>query len=132
MTPQEEYQKQLQTEHELINRRLTWLLTSQTILFAALGFMLEKGVLSMQNKLFSIIVACLGLAISVFILIGIIMGVIAKITVWNDYNSCNETKPKVQLGVRTWITFGALIPDVCIPLAFVFAWIMFFLVKFCI
>ena len=43
MDKQEKYEQRLQFEHELINRRLTWLLTSQRILFAALAFVLGKG-----------------------------------------------------------------------------------------
>lgn len=34
---EDKYFKRLEFEHELINRRLTWLLSSQTILFAAYG-----------------------------------------------------------------------------------------------
>jgi hypothetical protein len=37
-----EYAERLKFEHELINRRVTWLLTSQSILFAAYGVALEK------------------------------------------------------------------------------------------
>ena len=33
----QEYWKRLTFEHDLINRRITWLLSSQTILFAAYG-----------------------------------------------------------------------------------------------
>ena len=38
----EDYHKTQAFEHSLINRRITWLLTSQGIFFAALGFVLGK------------------------------------------------------------------------------------------
>ena len=40
MAESKSYDDRLKFEHDLINRRLTWLLTSQSILFAALAFVL--------------------------------------------------------------------------------------------
>ncbi len=118
MTKQEKYDKQLSTEHELINRKLTWLLSSQSILFAALAL-----VISMDLKLpqqFSKVIAILGILISSLIWVGVVMSIVAKVLIWKDYNK--EPLNNVGLGVRNWITFIALIPDFFMPLAFVFAW----------
>ena len=118
MVEQEKYDKQLSTEHELINRKLTWLLSSQSILFAALAL-----VISMDLKLpqqFSKVIAILGILISSLIWVGVVMSIVAKVLIWKDYNK--EPLNNVRLGVRNWITFIALIPDFFMPLAFVFAW----------
>ncbi len=119
MNNQENYQKRLFFEHDLINRRLTWLLTSQTILFAALAFVLGKEELSVQQSFFSEIISILGMGISIAILIGVLMGILAKVMTWRDAKAIDKNQ---QFGVRTWITMIAFIPDVFMPIAFAIAW----------
>jgi uncharacterized membrane protein YidH (DUF202 family) len=118
MDKQEKYEQRLQFEHELINRRLTWLLTSQSILFAALAFVLEKERMDPLQKEFSKIISVLGISIALAILIGVIMGIAAKILTWQDSKKAGAK----HFGVRTWITFTAFIPDVFMPIAFAVAW----------
>ena len=118
MDKQEKYEQRLQFEHALINRRLTWLLTFQGILFAALAFVIEKeGVAPLQNE-FSKFISVLGISIALAILIGVIMGIAAKIMTWQDSKNVSAK----HFGVRTWITFTAFIPDVFMPIAFAVAW----------
>lgn len=123
----ERYENRLKFEHELINRRLTWLLTSQTILFAALALLLTTDVspdaekLSVYLKSLKNIISFLGKAISISILFGVLMGFMAKIMLWCDYNKEHPINER-PLGVRTTISFLAFIPDVLIPLAFIIAW----------
>lgn len=119
MDKQEKYEQRLQFEHELINRRLTWLLTSQSILFAALAFVIEKGDMSPQQEAFSKIVPVLGICISIAILIGVLMAIMAKTITWQDSKA---KAGATNFGVRTWITFIAFIPDVFMPIAFAVAW----------
>jgi hypothetical protein len=127
MDKQEKYEQRLQFEHELINRRLTWLLTSQSILFAALAFVIEKeGMAPLQNE-FSKIISVLGISIALAILIGVIMGIAAKVTAWREYNSkIIPPEDKKPLGVHTWITSIAFIPDIFMPIAFAVAWYCIF------
>lgn len=122
MTEPEQYDHQLHFEHELINRRLTWLLTSQSILFAALAIVLGKEVLPKQQALFFNSISLLGILISLSILIGVLMGITAKIMTWVDFNRGKSPAEKKQLGVRTWITFIAFAPDIFMPIAFVVVW----------
>ena len=117
-----QYERHLQTEHELINRRLTWLLTSQSILFAALAFVLGKDIDPVQQKAFLLVVPMLALVISLSILIGVIMAIIAKFTIWKQYKK-EQILPDLPLGVSTRITRIALIPDLFIPIAFIAAWL---------
>jgi hypothetical protein len=112
--------ERLRFEHELINRRLTWLLSSQSILFAAYGVALRTGgpgtSASEIVDLFLRVTAITGTVIAILILIGVVAGILAKRTVWKD------SKEK-QFGVRTWITYLGLVPDVLLPIVFAVAWI---------
>jgi hypothetical protein len=105
----------MQFEHELINRRVTWLLTSETILFAAYGVALEK------EPLFLKIVAIVGLAVSAAVFAGIVALLLAKIYTWLDFRdvSGNENEP---FWVRTWITFVGFVLDLALPVVFAVAW----------
>lgn len=157
MKESKEYFEKLEFEHELINRRLTWLLTSQSILFAALAFVLGNefvregrvGAKTLANAFsrsdFFNILGCLGFTISLLIWIGVFMGIIAKCTTWYDErmkhwyadvkrpwilplllkDACSKRNRKneiLPLGVRTYITLIALVPDFFMPLAFAWAW----------
>ena len=122
MTDKDELNKQLQIEHELINRKLTWLLSSQSILFAALAFVVGKDVPQAHHDLFFNIVPMLGMSISLLILIGVLMAVAAKVVCWKDYNRISHSVERQPFGVRNWITFLALMPDIFMPIAFIVSW----------
>lgn len=132
-----EYLDRQKFEHELIDRRVTWLLTSQTILFAAYGLGVSKD--SDIPQLFLNAVAVSGLLSSLFLFIGIVAGVRAKWQSWQDYlklqNQCNEVDGSAasvpenlddfrkEWGVRTRITKLAIVPDLFLPLIFLGAWV---------
>ena len=111
-------------EHELINRRLTWLLSSQTILFAAYGVAIglrptatEPVAESDVVDFFLNVTAITGAFIACLILIGVIAGIRAKYWVWKDSGE-NEW------GVRTQVTVLAQVPDTLLPVVFAVAWIL--------
>lgn len=131
-----EYLNKQQFEHDLINRRLTWLLTSQSILFAALALALGNDVVENHRATFMLILPLLGIVISAFTFLGVLMGVIAKYTNWQDELKAQQKRKAnaeqngeefieepVDWGVRAWITRGAITTDLAIPLAFLGAWI---------
>jgi hypothetical protein len=107
--------EKLRFEHELINRRITWLLSSQTILFAAYGVALGTAQAGMAET-FLKVTALSGIVIAGLIFIGVVAGILAKRTVWKDSR-------KKQFGIRTWITYVALIPDILLPVVFAVAWL---------
>jgi hypothetical protein len=113
-----EYRDRLGFEHELINRRLTWLLTSQTILFAAAGLALGEKSDKLKVEPFIKVVAISGAVIASLILVGIVAAILAKIPVWNDYRS-QEGRKNEPFGARTEITFVAFLPDIFYQL---FSW----------
>lgn len=113
-----DYWERLSFEHELINRRLTWLLTSQTILFAAYGFSVRATNPRVADS-FRQVTATSGIVIAALILLGILAGIAAKHSVWRDYRRSHSNEP---FGVRTWVTYVALVPDILLPVVFIVAW----------
>jgi hypothetical protein len=112
----EEYTRRMQFEHELVDRRLTWLLQSETILFAAYGIALEKTPWFLKT------VSIVGLTVSTAVFIGIVASLSAKYYTWQDFKKASENE-KEQFWVRTGITCAGFVPDLALPLVFTGAWI---------
>jgi len=124
----ENYEKRQAFEHDLINRRLTWLLSSQTILFAALALIVHNDVKEEYKTLFFKTISYLGIFISISIFISICMGIVAKYLNFRDEQKNQEKNPHkydgpVQWGVRWYITAIALVPDIAMPVGFFAAWV---------
>lgn len=119
MDERSKFEERGKFEHELLNRRVTWLLTSQTILFAAYGLSISE---KSDGKVFREVIPIVGIVLSSIILIGIIAAFIAKIVAWRDFRSSDEKYKKEPLGIKTWITVMGYIPDFFIPIIFTVAW----------
>ena len=111
------HEGRLRFEHQLINRRLTWLLTSQSVLFAAYGFATRPQT---PPTVFLIVTPIAGAVISGLILIGVVCGILAKYFAWDEFK---VKYPREPFGVKTWITFVAFVPDVLLPVVFAGAWV---------
>lgn len=117
-----EYDNRQKFEHELIHRRITWLLSTQSLLFAGAAIAIEK-------QPFVIIISLVGIIISIFIFIGVISGIKAKRQNYldelgkqqNENKSSYESNP-LQWGVRTDITEKAMFTDQALPIVFALAW----------
>jgi hypothetical protein len=112
----QEYLDSLKFEHEQINRRLTWLLTSETILFAAYGLVIEKA----ADQILPVIAGA-GIWIAAFILLGVCAAATAKHCALRDFRTASG-KSDEQLGTRTWITYIGFIADFALPVVFIVAW----------
>lgn len=111
------HEKRMHFEHDLINRRLSWLLTSQTILFAAMGLAFSDKKLINQAEAFVKFIPIMGAVISMSIFSGVLAGAIAKYKIWKGSES-------EQWGVRTWITRWALFgTDLLLPIIFAISWL---------
>jgi hypothetical protein len=131
----DDYVEGLEFEHELINRKITWLLTSQTILFAALGLTLRTPTLTFVQ-----VIAVVGLVIGIIVGAGLAGNFRAKWLVYSDFKAFNEELPgepqprwgvrrgtnRVEWGVRTPVTVWGMIVDLLIPIMFVAAWVFVF------
>jgi hypothetical protein len=122
MTNAAKFHERERFEHELINRRLTWLFTSQTVLFAAYGIASRSNDPHF-NHAFLRVTAIIGALIAGLILLGIVAAILAKRTAWKDYQTI---EPNAQFGVRTWITYMAFAPDLLLPVIFGLGWIYIF------
>ncbi len=113
----------LKFEHELIDRKLTRLLTSQTILFAAVSFAANRA-----DATFIRILALTGLALCLAIAFGMAGNFRAKWYVYDDYRQMGKDRrtpaePPVQWGVRTFTTKWGMIADFLVPMIFTGAWV---------
>jgi hypothetical protein len=110
-----EYMDRLKFEHELINRRVTWLLSSQSLLLAAYAFALGKG-----HRLFLMTLAATGIAIALCVLVGILASFTAKRVTWRHFVGLgNRGEP---FWANEWITYVGFMPDVALPIVFAIAW----------
>ena len=114
-TSQPEYFRRLEFEHELIGRRIGWLLTSQTILLAAYGFSLGKEMPQAAAPFFQRLIPIVGLSVSVTVLFGVFAGVLAKYHTWKDFE-------QTEWGIRTHVTYIGLVPDFALPVIFALVW----------
>lgn len=121
-TKEDKFHERERFEHELINRRLTWLLTSQSVLFAAYGIGLGSTRPHVADT-FLKATAISGTLIAGLILIGVLAAILAKRTAWKEYK---KIAPNAQFGVRTWITYLAFAPDILLPIIFGLAWMYIF------
>src|SRR5205809_5789770 len=114
-----EYHRRLGFEHELIGRRIGWLLTSQSILFTAYGLTLDKQ--GHAADLYRLWIPRLGPLLAFAVLCGVIAAALAKYRTWRDFQKDN---PSAFWGVRTYITIIGLIPDFALPLIFASIWMV--------
>ena len=112
-----EYLRRLEFEHDLINRRMGWLLTSQTILLGAYGLTLDKT--GATADLYRRAIPTLGLWSAIAVLLGVTASALAKFFTFWDFR---RDHPSAQWGVRTCITILGLVPDFSLPTIFVLAW----------
>jgi hypothetical protein len=126
-------------EHILINRKTSWLLTTQTILFAAYGLTLGSNAVdkSVAKNIYEFrkVVASAGFAVAAVTLVGIVGLIISKFISFREYSEFYELPyptldlpgplrgRKLQWGVRTHNTWLTLAPDVLLPIIFAGAWL---------
>lgn len=123
------YCSQIDKEDELIDRRVNWLLTSQSILFAAVGLSGNETA---------------GIVLSVVPWVGLWSSFAIGVTIWaaslsltqyrnNLKKLCDPKKDPdqyyPQLHRREWIIVSGLLPSSIVPLMFSAAWIAVILMK---
>ena len=129
----EDYNARQEFEHELINRKTTWGLTTQAILFAAYGVTLDSRIWD-EGISFREIVAWSGLAVAIAMFFGVIFVVRSKRLSWKEYANFYYAakdhfppqplrKRPLQWGVDTGNTWLSLLPDILLPVIFATAWV---------
>ena len=119
-------------EHQLIDRKTSWALTTHGIMFAAYGVALQGGEEVTQQ--FRSTVAWTGLSVAAITLVGVVFVVASKWRAFMLYKHYFEKIEKVRnrpdlpgisplkWGSGLFNTAGTLLPDFCLPLAFIVAW----------
>ena len=126
-----DYNDQQKFEHELINRKTTWSLTAQGILFAAYGVTLSKQAPPEASE-FRNAVAVSGLAVAALTLIGVVFLIRSKLDSYRDYKN-HFADGRYLPGPYKWQTlkwgpagkantFATLIPDFGTPVLFIVTW----------
>ena len=106
-----------QYECELINRRLTWLLTSQSLLFAAYGLVFKSNKPNVQELTHAI--SLFGGIIAGVIMLGIMSSIVASCCLWYEVQSKYPDEP---LGVRNKTTLLSWCTDISLPGIFIYTW----------
>lgn len=125
--PDDHYFEQQKFEHELIDRKVSWLLTSQTVLFAAYGLSFSGGygetedVIARRAALQETLEA-VGLSLAVIATVGVSVHTISKIATWHQYKRGSSSE--LTWGPATANTALGAFADIMVPLAFAAAWIL--------
>jgi hypothetical protein len=128
-----DYQDGQRFEHELINRKTTWWLTAQALLFTAYGVTLRTDA-EPAAIWFRDVVAAAGVALAVITLVGVVAVIVSKVLAWRTYatffaRSTRHLPPPLdgaplQWGVCTLNTVLTLAPDVLQPIILGVAWLV--------
>lgn len=134
-----DYQSRQAFEHQLIDRKTVWFLTTQGLLFTAYGVVSssDKVMEATRRQVVLDGLSKLGVFLSVLALVGVGAMINSKRISWRDYrNRFGETIPRfvpkrawarnrLPWGVRTSNTLVSLIPDLLYPVAFGSTWLVF-------
>ncbi|MDQ0078525.1 hypothetical protein [Arthrobacter oryzae] len=138
----DDYRKRQEFEHLLIDHKISWFLTTQTIMFAAYGLTVAQAEDAEGVSTFRIVVPCVGLILGILTCIGVIAVVNSKRLSFLGFKAYCEAKkfqppephvamkvenaaPNVEWGVKTGNTWLTLIPDIFTPFLFAGAWFVF-------
>ncbi len=119
-----DYNNRQKFEHELVNRKTSWMLATQGLLFAAVALGKNDGRLDDIDR----VVAWSGLFVAAIVFIGVIALIRSKWTSHKEYeevfrkSSSPLDGPPFKWGAGTRNTALTLAPDVALPVVFFFAW----------
>ena len=105
-------------EAALINHRITWLIASQSILFAGYAILVSSS--KFESQLIQDITQVfvfVGKSTALLIFVGIVAACLAVFFIWNDSHVQDPKR-----GLRICTTVAGLSPAVALPIVFFFAW----------
>lgn len=122
--------KRQEFEHQLIDRKTTWLLSTQSILFAAYGVTFSRVVSEETVDEFRSVVAWTGVSLSALTMVGVLALVTSKrlyLSKSREYFAGKAVPgptlgDPIAWGAKTWITVLSLVPDLTFPIVFILAW----------
>jgi hypothetical protein len=128
-----DYNRRQEFEHDLLNRKTTWMLATQAILFAAYGLTVGSGSTDGGLDRFRKVVAGSGLSIALITLVGVVFIIRSKYLSWTAYRKFFKESgaPKLprpldrealQWGVNDRNTWLTLLPEALFPIVFIVGW----------
>lgn len=129
----DDYNHRQEFEHELIDRKTTWLLTTQAILFAAYGVTFERNYTDERLDRFRLVIGWSGLLIAAIVLVGVLGLIRSKRLSWKAYKDFFDGPQapdlptpfdglQLEWGVNSHNTKLTLLHDVLLPMVFIGAW----------
>jgi hypothetical protein len=113
---------QIGREDSLVNNRLTWLLTTQGLLFAAFALVLEKdGAQLLKNELIKVL-PLVGIVLSILCLLGVVGAIVTIRGLQKRWRKLDYDFAPPPCGVGCAWGFG-FIPSLGLPLSFLYAWL---------
>jgi Na+-translocating ferredoxin:NAD+ oxidoreductase RnfD subunit len=85
-----DYRNGQEFEHQLIDRKTSWFLTAQTILFAAYGLSSQETPETSLAQDFRNVTASSGQVLALIALVGVLSLVVAKVVHWRKYRAFFE------------------------------------------
>lgn len=126
------YNGRQEFEHDLINRKISWFLTTQSIMFAAYGLTIKEAPDREEAEIFRCVVAWVGLLLGVITVFGVGAVINSKWRSFHAYRSfCKMEKIKpmephgaseAKWGLGTLNTLVSLAPDILTPVLFIAGW----------
>lgn len=104
-------------EDALINHRLTWLLASQSLLFAGYSVLLEICTATERIERLIWWIPLLGIVTSLLLLVSITAAIAAMWCLRREYHD-------LRLDVNRATTIAGFVAPISLPVVFVFAWVM--------
>ncbi len=128
------YNRRQEFEHELIDRKIRWMLTSQTILFTAYGLTLSSKIPQADADRLQGVAILVGSSSSLLTLIGVLMALLAKVYSWRQYQAFFGDHPpepyrnmRLPWGANTRIATVSMVAELLMPCVFVGAWLWLWL-----
>ena len=113
---------QIEREDGLVNYRLTWMLTTQGLLFAALALLTGTAIDTEIRAMLAWLLPWIGIALSVIALVGVSAANHQITYLKKKWEMLDYDKAPRPYGWPWAWRFG-LVPSVCLPVVFIAAWI---------
>ncbi len=122
---------QIEREDGLVNYRLTWMLTTQGLLFAALALLAGKNTNAEMREMLTLLLPSIGIVLSIISFLGVAGASIALYDLKTEWEKLAYSKVPRPYGPPLAFWLG-LIPRLCLPLLFLGAWgYILFELSFC-
>lgn len=119
--------EKIRHEETLINSRLTWLLTFQGFLFAAVALLADNSINPKLYRALLEIFPSVGAFVAILTFLGVLAAYIAMGQARNPYQEVLETNKKLRFGGTNWAKWLGRANSLGIPIVVLSAWVALYL-----